>query len=194
MERPKTSLKNLRNNLYDKLEEFMSKKIIILIEDLFEDVEVIYPYYRLIEEGYEVNIVGPVKGREYKGKHGMSLKSDISSKDSTLDNVAALIIPGGYAPDRMVRDENMVNLVKKAVNKCCVIGAICHGPLMLVEADVIKNKKVTGFKSIRTPLKLAGGILMDNKVVTDGNIITAQDAADVVEFMKDVIVLIESNN
>jgi protease I len=171
----------------------MIRKIIILIEDLFEDIEAIYPYYRLIEEGYEVNVVGPEKDKIYIGKHGMALKSDISSKEATLDDVVALIIPGGYAPDRMVRDENLVNLVKKAVNKCCVIGAICHGPLMLVESDVIKNKKVTGFKSIRTPLKLAGGILMNSKVVTDENIITARDAADVVEFTKSIIVLIEAN-
>lgn len=171
----------------------MSKKIIMFIEDLFEDIEAIYPYYRLIEEGYEVNIVGPQKNKEYKGKHGMNLKSDISSDQANLDDVVALIIPGGYAPDRMVRDEDMVNLVKKAVNKCCVIGAICHGPLMLVEADIIKNKKVTGFKSIRTPLKLAGGILMNNKVVTDGNIITAQEAEDVVKFTKAIIVLIKAN-
>jgi protease I len=176
------------------LEAALLKKIIILIEDLFEDIEAIYPYYRLIEEGYEVNIVGPVKNKEYKGKHGMTIKSDISSKDATLDDVIALIIPGGYAPDRMVRDENMVNIVKKAVNNHCIVGAICHGPLMLVEADVIKNKKVTGFKSIRTPLKLAGGILMDNKVVIDGNMITAQDAADVIEFMKNIITLIKSKN
>jgi len=170
----------------------MIRKIIILIEDLFEDIEAIYPYYRLIEEGFEVDIIGPEKDKEYKGKHGMTLKSNISSKEAKLDDVAALIIPGGYAPDRMVRDENMVNLVKKSVDKCLVIGAICHGPLMLVEADIIKNKKVTGFKSIRTPLKLAGGILMNNKVVTDGNIITARNAEDVVEFTKAIIVLIEA--
>jgi protease I len=171
----------------------MSKKIILLIEDLFEDIEAIYPYYRLIEEGYEVKIIGPEKDKEYKGKHGMTLKSDISSKEAKLDDVVALIIPGGYAPDRMVQDENMVNIVKKSVNKCSVIGAICHGPLMLVEADVIKNKKVTGFKSIRTPLRLAGGILINKKVVTDENIITAQDAGDVIEFTKAIIVLIEAN-
>lgn len=171
----------------------MLKRIILLIEDLFEDIEAIYPYYRLIEEGYKINVVGPEKDRVYEGKHGMSLKADISSKEANLDSVAALIIPGGYAPDRMVRDENMVNLVKKSVNKCCVIGAICHGPLMLVEADVIKNKKVTGFKSILTPLKLAGGLLMKNKVVTDGNMITAQNAEDVVEFTKAIMVLIEAN-
>lgn len=170
----------------------MSDKIIILIEDLFEDIEAIYPYYRFIEEGYEVEVVGPQEEKAYKGKHGMVLKSGLASEDATIEDVAAVIIPGGYAPDKMVRDKYMVNLVESAVKKCCVVGAICHGPLMLVEADAIKGKKVTGFKSIKTPLKLAGGIYMENKVVTDGNIITAQDAGDVVDFTKALLTLIQA--
>ena len=87
----------------------------------------------------------------------------------------------------MVRYIEMVNIVKEAQKQCRIIAVICHGPLMLVEADVIKGKKVTGFKSIRTPLKLAGGIIMDNRVVIDENIITAQDAGDVIEFSKALI-------
>lgn len=170
------------------------KKIIMLIEDLFEDIEAVYPYHRLIEQGYGVDIVGPQKDKIYKGKHGMELKSDKSSGDADLNNAAALIIPGGYAPDKMVRDKNMVNLVKEAVKQCLIIAAICHGPLMLVEADVIKGKQVTGFKSIKTPLKLAGAEVMDDRVVTDENIITAEDAADVVEFSKTLITLLEAYN
>ena len=170
----------------------MSKKVTILIEDQFEDIEAIYPYYRLIEQGYDVEVIGPEKDKVYRGKHGMTLKADKSSKEASLDDVVALIIPGGYAPDRIVRDENMVGLVIKAVNKCIVVAAICHGPLVLVEADAIKGKKVTGFKSIKTPLRLAGGIIKDSRVVTDENIITAQDAGDVVEFTKALIALIEA--
>jgi protease I len=170
----------------------MSKKVTIIIEDQFEDIEAIYPYYRLIEQGYDVEVIGPEKDKVYRGKHGMTLKADKSSKEASLDDVVAIIIPGGYAPDRIVRDKNMVDLVIKAVNKCIVVAAICHGPLVLVEADAIKGKKVTGFKSIKTPLRLAGGIIKDSRVVTDENIITAQDAGDVVEFTKAFIALIEA--
>ena len=170
----------------------MPKKVILFIEDQFEDIEAIYPYYRSIEQGYDIDVVGPVKDKIYQGKHGMTLKSDISSEKANLNNASALIIPGGYAPDRIIRDKNIVDLVKNAHSKCLIIAAICHGPLVLVEADIVKGKKVTGFTSIRTPLKLAGGILMDSKVVTDGNLITAQDAGDVVEFSKALMALIEA--
>jgi len=167
-------------------------QIAVLVEDQYQVLEVWYPYFRLREEGFETVLVGTGKGA-YKSKEGYPADEELSIQNANPEDFDAVVIPGGYAPDRMVRDEDMVNLVKKAVNKCCVIGAICHGPLMLVEADIIKNKKVTGFKSIRTPLKLAGGILMNNKVVTDGNIITAQDAEDVVKFTKAIIVLIKAN-
>lgn len=165
----------------------MSDKIIMLIEDLFEDIEAVYPYYRLVEQGYDVTLVGPEGGKMYKGKHGMALKSDKASGEVNPEDFTGLVIPGGYAPDRMVRDKNMVDLVRDSVNKCCIIAAICHGPLMLVEADIIKNKKVTGFKSILTPLRLAGAKVMDDSVVTDENIITARDASDVIEFSKAII-------
>ena len=170
----------------------MLKKIYLLIEDFFEDSEAIYPYYRMIEEGYEVLIVGPEKNRVYKGKIGVTLKSDISASEADLNDVTAVIIPGGNAPDRMVRNKDMVEIVKNAMKNCKIIAAICHGPLMLIEADVIKNKKVTGFESIRTLLKLAGGEFIDKAVVVDDNIITSRKPADLPVFCKSIIELIEA--
>ena len=170
----------------------MLKKIYLLIEDFFEDSEAIYPYYRMIEEGYEVLIVGPEKNRAYKGKIGMTLKSDISASEADLNDVAAVIIPGGNAPDMMVRNKDMVEIVKNAMKDCKIIAAICHGPLMLIEADVIKNKKVTGFESIRTLLKLAGGEFIDRDVVVDDNIITSRKPADLPVFCKSIIELIKA--
>ncbi len=170
----------------------MFKKIYLLIEDFFEDSEAIYPYYRMIEEGYEVLIVGPEKNRVYKGKAGIALKSDISAEEADLNEVAAVIIPGGNAPDRMVRNKDMVGIVKDAMRDCKIIAAICHGPLMLIEADIIKNKKVTGFESIRTLLKLAGGEVIDRNVVVDDNIITSRKPADLPVFCKSLIELIKA--
>jgi protease I len=170
----------------------MLKKIYLLIEDFFEDSEAIYPYYRMIEEGYEVLIVGPEKNRVYKGKIGVTLKSDIAASEADLNDVAAVIIPGGNAPDMMVRNKDMVEIVKNAMKNCKIIAAICHGPLMLIEADVIKNKKVTGFESIRTLLKLAGGEFIDKAVVVDDNIITSRKPADLPVFCKSIIELIEA--
>lgn len=165
------------------------KKIYLLIEDLFEDVEAIYPYYRLIEEGYDVEIVGPVKNKEYKGKKGLMMKSDLAASETKLEDAAAIVIPGGYAPDRMVRYKDMVDIVRNAMKDCKIIAAICHGPLMLIEADVIRGKKVTGVKSIVTLLKLAGGEFIDREAVTDGNIITSRSPEDLPAFCKALIAL-----
>ncbi len=166
--------------------------VLLLIEDLFEDVEAVYPYYRLLEEGYEVNIVGPEANKEYKGKKGLSLKSDMAVDEANLDNVDCMIIPGGYAPDRMRRNKNMVNLVKEALNSCKVIGSICHGPWMLAEADIIKGRKVTGFFSISTDLKNAGAEYLDQEVVVDDNIITSRNPGDLPIFCKSIIALLEA--
>lgn len=167
-------------------------KILILIEDLFEDVEATYPYYRMIEEGYEVEIVGPEKSKEYKGKKGETIKSDISAYDAKLDEVKAVIIPGGYAPDRMRRVKAMVDLVKKAFDKCIIIAAICHGGWMLAEADIIKDKKVTGVFSISTDLKNAGGQYIDREVVVDDNIVTSRGPKDLPVFCKSIIELVKA--
>ncbi|MCL4416670.1 MAG: type 1 glutamine amidotransferase [Actinobacteria bacterium] len=168
----------------------MSKKVIILIEDLFEDVEAIYPYYRLKEEGYEVSVVGPEKDRVYEGKHGLALKADFSSEKLNINDISAVVIPGGYAPDKMVRTKSMVDIVKEASKECKIIAAICHGPLMLVEAGVIEGKKVTGFISIKTPLKLAGAEFIDKATVTDANILTSRSPDDLPQFCKALITLI----
>src|SRR5659263_638696 len=162
----------------------MLKKIYLLIEDFFEDSEAIYPYYRMIEEGYEVLIVGPEKNRVYKGKIGVTLKSDISASESDLNDVAAVIIAGGNAPDMKVRNKDMVEIVKNAMKNCKIITAICHGPLMLIEADVIKNKKVSGCEIIKTLLKLAGEEFIEKAVVIDNIIITSRNPSELPVFCK----------
>lgn len=112
-------------------------KVYMLIEDLFEDSEAIYPYYRMQEEDFEVILVGPAANKDYKGKKGNILTSDISVEDADPNEADALIIPGGYAPDRMRRNKEMVDLVKKMHGSCKVIAAICHGPWMMAEADLL---------------------------------------------------------
>src|SRR4030042_3966468 len=131
----------------------MAEKIYLLIENEYRDEEVIYPYYRFKEAGYEVKVVGPEKGKQYKGKYGTFLKSDLAVSEANPGEAAALIIPGGYAPDKMRTSKDMVDLVKKMNLQQKVIGAICHGGWMLVESDILQGKKVTGYISIATDLK-----------------------------------------
>lgn len=170
----------------------MENKVLILVEDGFRDEELIYPYYRFIEAGYEVKIVGPEAGREYKGKFGLPINSDISPDQVILEEVAAVIIPGGFAPDKMRIDQAMVDLVKKAFDACKVVAAICHGGWMLAEADICRGKNVTGYIAIATDLANAGGNYIDKEVVVDGNLVTSRIPGDLPAFCRSTLELIKA--
>lgn len=169
----------------------MSKKVLILVEKEFRDEELIYPYYRFMEAGYDVKIVGPEIGTEYKGKFGFPIKSDLSASNVYLEDVVSVIIPGGNAPDKMRVSKNMVNLVKEAFNKCKVIAAICHGPQLLIEADIVRGKKLTGYKAVATDIKNAGGKYIDREVVVDDNLVTSRVPQDLPAFCRETINLIK---
>ena len=172
----------------------MGNKVFILVEDVFRDEELIYPYYRFIEAGYEVKIVGPETGKEYKGKFGLPVKSDIAPGQVNIDEIAAVIIPGGFAPDKMRQNKDMVGLVKKAFDSCKVIASICHGGWMLVEADICRGKDVTGYIAIATDLKNAGGNYIDKEVVVDGNLVTSRIPDDLPAFCRSTLELIKAYN
>ncbi len=170
----------------------MSKKILLLLENGFRDEEVVYPYYRFKEAGYDLKAVGPEKGKEYRGKFGVVLKSDLSASDTDLDDVIAVIIPGGFAPDKMRINSYMVNIVKDIFLQGKIVAAICHGGWLLAEADIIKGKKVTGFKAIATDLKNAGGEYIDSEVVIDGNLVTSRKPDDLPAFCSSILKLLET--
>ena len=172
----------------------MAKKILLLVENEFRDEEAVYPYYRFKETGYDVKIVGPERGKEYKGKFGLVMKSDLSASQVDLDDVITVIIPGGNAPDKMRIQKSMVSLVKKAFESCKVIASICHGGCMLVEADIVRGKKVTGYIAIATDLKNAGGEYIDREVVVDGNLVTSRIPDDLPAFCKSTLELIKAYN
>ncbi|MFC2144770.1 type 1 glutamine amidotransferase domain-containing protein [Actinomycetota bacterium] len=172
----------------------MGSKVFILTEDGFRDEELIYPYYRFIEAGYEVKIVGPEADKEYKGKFGLPVRSDMTPAEINLDEVAAVIIPGGFAPGKMRLNKGMVYLVKKAFDDCKVVASICHGGWMLVEADICRGKDVTGYIAIATDLKNAGGNYIDKEVVVDGNLVTSRTPADLPAFCKSTLELIRAYN
>ena len=172
----------------------MGKKILIFIEDTFRDEEAVYPYYRFIEAGYVVKVVGPEAKKLYTGKFGLPMESDLSPAQVELDEVAAIIIPGGFAPDKMRLNKAMVDLLKKAFSAGKVIAAICHGGWMLVEADICRGKDVTGYKAISTDLKNAGGRYVDKEVVIDENLVTSRIPSDLPAFCKATLELVEAYN
>ena len=168
------------------------KKILILLEKGVEDSEFIYPYYRFQEEGYKMDIVAPQAKKEYVGKHGVPFTSEFSPSDVDLNDYEALIIPGGQAPDRMRIHPGLVQLVKEANSKGKVIAAVCHGPQMLIEADIVRGKTATSWPSVRTDLRNAGANVVDEPVVVDGNIVTSRSPDDLPDFCKATIKLLST--
>ena len=166
------------------------KKILILLENGVEDSEFIYPYYRFQEEGYKIDIVAPQAKKEYIGKRGVHFTSELSSYEVEVDDYDAVVIPGGQAPDRMRIHRNLVELVIKANRLGKVIAAICHGPQMLIEADIVRGKTVTSWPSVRTDLRNAGGNVVDEASVVDGNLVTSRSPDDLPDFCRATIKLL----
>ncbi len=164
------------------------KVIAILAEEDFEDSELIEPMRGMKNAGARVLIVGSGSQKSYKGKRG----SATISVDATADNVKAedfdaVIVPGGYAPDKMRLHQSMVELVRKAHDLGKVIAAICHGPQLLISAEIVRGRRVTSWPSIAVDLRNAGAEWIDAPVVRDGNIITSRKPADLPRFNKAII-------
>lgn len=169
------------------------KKALILIDEEWQAAEVIYPYYRLIEAGYETFLVAEKAGVAYTAKGGgYSMVSDLEASLVVMNEYEIVIIPGGNAPDKMRCKESMVQLVKQAFLKDKVIGAICHGPSMLIEADVLRESRVTCYRAIKQDVVNAGAVFEDAPVVADGNLITSRKPDDLPMFMKEVLLAAES--
>jgi len=164
------------------------KRIAILSEEDFEDSELIEPLRSMKNAGARVVIVGTGSKKSYRGKRGnASVSVDTTADKVKVEDFAAIIIPGGYAPDKMRRDPSMVELVKKAYELGKVVAAICHGPQLLISANVVRGRRVTSWPSIAVDLENAGAEWVDAPVVQDGNLITSRKPADLPRFNKAII-------
>jgi protease I len=170
-----------------EMSELKGKRVAVLVEKLYEDLELWYPVYRLREAGCDVKLVGPRAGETFASKHGYPAKSDVAATDVRADDFEAIIIPGGYSPDHMRRSRAMVELVTEAARQGKVLAAICHGPWMLCSAKCLKGRKVTGFHAIRDDVENAGGIWQDAACVRDGNLVTSRTPDDLPAFMQGIL-------
>jgi protease I len=163
------------------------KKVILLAENNYEDLELWVPYYRLKEEGAEITIVGTGSSRTYTSKHGYPVEVNQEAKEIDVSKYDGIVIPGGYAPDLMRRYPEMVRIVREAHQQGKVVAAICHAGWMLVSAGILRGKKVTGFFSIKDDLMNAGANYVDEEVIVDGNLITSRRPGDLPAFCREII-------
>jgi deglycase len=163
------------------------KRIAILAENMYQEMELWVPYYRLKEEGAEVKVVGAGGAKSYASKLGYPVNVDVQAEQVTAEEFDAVVIPGGYAPDMMRRHESMVKLVRDAARQGKIVAAICHAGWMLVSAGVVSGRNATCFFSIKDDLIAAGAKWQDAEVVVDGNLITSRKPDDLPAFCRAII-------
>lgn len=161
-------------------------KGLIISADNFEDTELIYPYYRLKEEGINVDIASIEKGI-IKGKHGYEVDIDEKVDDIDPERYHFLILPGGKAPSALRENERVLDITRKLFEKGKIIAAICHGPQVLISAGLLRDRKVTSYKSVRDEVLNAGAEYLDKAVVVDDNIITSRVPDDIPFFMRELL-------
>ncbi|HIH78308.1 MAG TPA: type 1 glutamine amidotransferase [Halobacteria archaeon] len=162
------------------------KKIAIILDDDFEDSEFDVPYRKLKDEGADITIVGLKKGKELTGKNKkVRTRVDAEFDEVNLEDFDALVIPGGYSPDRLRAYPQAVDFVKRFKDK--VIAAICHGPQILITADMVRGRTMTSWKTVAIDLKNAGANYIDKEVVVDGDMITSRQPSDLDAFVGAII-------
>jgi len=163
------------------------KKVAVLVEDVYQDLEVWYPLLRLKEAGHEVHAVGTGRAKAYKSKHGYEIEEGLSIEEATKRDFDAVIIPGGYAPDILRRYGAVNEFVRALFERGKVIASICHGGWVLVSARILKGRTVTSFFAIKDDMTNAGARFVDQEVAVDGNLITSRKPEDLPAFMREVL-------
>src|ERR1051325_5460353 len=164
------------------------KRIAMLVEDEFEDRELTGPLDALRTAGAAVTLVGPTAGAQFRGKRGQAVvTADLGAGAAKIADFDALVIPGGHAPDKMRMRHAMVDLARDAMQAGKPVAAICHGPQVLISANVLRGRTLTCWPSIAIDVKNAGGLYVDKPVVEDGNLITSRKPDDVPVFAEAII-------
>ncbi len=163
------------------------RKAVIITGPGFQDEEFIYPYYRLLEAGFVVDVA--TKGKVVvHGKYGVPTNPTKDAKDLKEEEYDLVVLPGGYeAPDRVRQDKSVLKFVRQMYENQKIVAAICHGPWILISANVVRGKKATSYVGMADDLKNAGAIYVDAPVVEDGNLITAPHYRNNGDFMKAVL-------
>jgi len=173
--------------------ELNGKRVAVLVEQQYQEMEVWYPVYRLREAGCRVTLVGPEAGQNYPSKLGYPARSDKAASEVKADDFDAIVIPGGFAPDFIRRTEAMLRLVSNMAEQGKVVAAICHGPWVLCSTQALKGKRATCFFAIKDDVINAGANYLDAEVVRDGNLITSRKPDDLPAFVSTMIQAIKES-
>lgn len=164
----------------------MADTILALVDDVYEELELWYPKLRLEEAGFPTALAGP-ELRTYTGKHGYPAKSDARIADVDSRDYVGLLIPGGFMPDKLRRDETVLSLTRAFMDQSKMIAFICHGGWIPISARILRGKKATGSLGIKDDLENAGAIWVDEPVVVDGNLISSRTPRDLAPFAQAMV-------
>ena len=162
-------------------------KVAFLLANAFEDSEMVNPYNAVKEAGHEAVIVGLEKGLKVEGKKGASYTTEMAASEVQANDFDAVIIPGGSAPESLRVNDDIVKFVREVNEQGKLIAGICHGPQVMISADILKGKSATSFVGIRDDVKLAGAEYKDEEVVVSENIITSRTPKDEPAFIREIL-------
>lgn len=174
--------------------KLLGLKILMPIEDLYNELEFWYPKIRLLEEGAEVIVAGPEAGKVYKSKIGMPAGSDMAFSDLNADDFDGVVIAGGYAPDRVRRNQDALDLVRAIHLNGKLVAHICHAGWVPISAGIMNGKTTTSYEAIKDDLINAGAKWVDEEVVIDGNIVSSRTPDDLPAFMRAIIKVLSTQN
>ncbi|MCH2123958.1 MAG: type 1 glutamine amidotransferase, partial [Pirellulaceae bacterium] len=163
------------------------KRILILVGEIYEDLELWYPKLRLIEAGADVVVAGPEDNVQYHGKNGYPCFSEASISTLQATEFDGLVVPGGFMPDKLRRDPVVLQLVRDFSDAGKLVAAICHGGWILISAGVYRNVRVTGSPGIKDDLMNAGGIWEDSPVVVDRHFVSSRKPDDLPDFCRGIL-------
>jgi protease I len=163
------------------------QKVAILVDEMYQVLEVWYPYYRLKEKGIEVDFIAAEANKKYHSKEGYPCVSNITASGANVKDYTCMIVPGGFAPDFMRRSEEVIKFANDMVNSGKIIAAICHGGWLLCSTNIYKGKRATCFMAIKDDIKNAGAEYIDEECVVDGNLITSRKPDDLPSFCKAIL-------
>ncbi len=167
-------------------------RFLILVGPEYEDLEVWYPKLRLEEAGYDVKLAG-LGEREYRGKHGYPCAVDGTVADFPAKDLVGILAPGGWAPDKLRRDPEVLRRVREVHDAGKLVATICHGPWVLISAGIVRGRTLTSTVGIRDDLVNAGAEWVDRPAVTDRNIVSARVPKDLPEFARAMLAALEAS-